>query len=288
MNIFCLAELTDNYLWAIQSGQQVIAIDPPSHHQLLHYMQQHKLNLAALLITHRHADHTSGIAPLLEALPYNIPIFAYDGFELSTSSKPQHISHAETVNIPNFPTLHRIYTPGHTSEHVAYIMEDAGTQHIFSADILFGAGCGRIFDGKPWQLWQSLEKIKQYPAKSRIYAAHEYTLSNLHFAVQIEPDNVRLKQRLKETLVRVKEDKTLCTVPLQLKEELETNPFLRCDNPVVQASVKQWKIKVQLPSAPISAEQQTFMSQLSKSEQLSCHTFCILRQLKTANIIPTP
>ena len=126
------------------------------------------------------------------------------------------------------------FTPGHTTGHIIYWFEKSGC--LFCGDTLFAMGCGRLFEGTPEQMTNSLEKIKKLPRKTKIYCAHEYTENNLQFALSIEKENLHLQKRAE--IVSQLRLKNQPTIPTTLKDEIETNPFLRLDSPVIRKKLK--------------------------------------------------
>ena len=116
-------------------------------------------------------------------------------------------------------------TPGHTRGHISFFLDDPDSPALFPGDTLFTLGCGRLFEGTPEQMWASLSKFSELPDDTRVYGAHEYTLSNAKFAVSVEPENARLAERYREIVAD--RERGLPTVPSTLAEERKTNPFLR-------------------------------------------------------------
>ncbi len=232
MNIIPIPILSDNYVWTLLDTNQptAVIVDPGEAKPVIHFLKQHELTLCGILITHHHWDHTGGIAELKNQ--YDIPIYGpanetIDG--LSVPLQPDQI-----IQLKSFPlTLQVIGIPGHTLGHVAYYSPGI----LFCGDTLFAAGCGRVFEGTAAQMYASLQKIAALPDNTKIYCAHEYTLNNLRFAEQVEPENKKIKERL----VRVSDlrKKNLPSLPSLLKEEKETNPFLRCDSPELIANVEK-------------------------------------------------
>ena len=123
-----------------------------------------------------------------------------------------------------------LHVPGHTRGAVAYLLGDA----LFTGDTLFGAGCGRLFEGTPAQMWESLQRLRALPSSTRVYCGHEYTLANLRFAAHCEPRSAAIQSRLEA--VHARRERGEPSVPFPLSEELQTNPFLRADTPVLAAT----------------------------------------------------
>lgn len=224
LNIIALHAFEDNYIWLIRAphNQQVAIVDPGDARPVLNYLQQHGLTPCAILVTHHHRDHTGGIAALRAR--YDIPVYGPDNKVIGGITHPLH--HDEIISLPAIGAQFQIIaTPGHTLDHLCYYGHGA----LFCGDTLFAAGCGRLFEGSPQQMQQSLEKIRNLPNDTWIYCAHEYTEANLAFARIAEPDNkdIQLREIATKKLRKVAHD----TVPSLLSVEKQTNPFLRWDVP---------------------------------------------------------
>ena len=221
----------DNYLWLIHNGKDAIIVDPGDAVPVQACLNQYQLNLCSILLTHHHADHIGGVANLVSQYS-SIPVFG--PLADQQSGRISAITHGcqqgDSVFIPEL-TLYFdvIEVPGHTSSHIAFYC--AGLSSVFCGDTLFTGGCGRLFEGTPEQMVSSLHKLAALPTSTKVYCAHEYTLSNLRFASAVEPNNRALQTRYKD--VCTAREKGLSTVPSQLDLELQTNPFLRCTSPEI-------------------------------------------------------
>jgi len=214
----------DNYLWLIHNSQNAIIVDPGAAAPVQAYLNQHNLTLCAVLITHHHADHIGGVAELLENARHAIPVYGPEADRARIPTITRGCIDNATVIIPELDLQFQVMTvPGHTSGHIAYYC--AALSSLFCGDTLFAGGCGRLFEGTPTQMLTSLNKIAALPTDTRIYCAHEYTLSNLRFAVAVEPHNTALQDRFQQ--VSAARAKGVATVPSVLATELATNPFLR-------------------------------------------------------------
>lgn len=233
MKIVPIQAFNDNYIWCLGNtgSNSVVVIDPGDAAPVLSYLQRHGLGLSAILVTHKHQDHIGGITRLTGLYP-GIPVYGpclevVEGVTVK-------VGEGESIELLEIAaTLEVLDVPGHTQGHVAYLDKEV----LFCGDTLFAAGCGRVFSGTHAQLYASLKKIASFLPATRLYCAHEYTLDNLGFAAWVEPESVALKQRIERD--RASRRAGLPTVPSTLKEELATNPFLRCHIPqVIKAAEK--------------------------------------------------
>lgn len=231
MDIFPLRAFEDNYIWLLRHERRVAAVDPGDAAPVLAYLAETDAELRAILVTHHHGDHTGGIDPLLARYP--VPVFG-PALE-SIPGITEALREGDTVALPGFPERLRVIdVPGHTRGHIAYYGKGA----LFCGDTLFGCGCGRLFEGSAAQMWASLSKLADLPADTRVYCAHEYTQSNIRFARVVEPDNASLQSR--ETSVNQARAVARATVPFLLRDELATNPFLRCSSSGVVAAAEAY------------------------------------------------
>lgn len=212
----------DNYIWLIAFGaapnRQAAVVDPGEAAPVLDALRQYNLQLAAILVTHHHADHVGGIADLLAT--QTVPVYGPAREPIPHRTHP--LTEGDRVELGELG-LDVIDVPGHTPGHIAYV----GPTMLFCGDTLFGAGCGGLFGGTAAQLHKSLNKIAKLPKEINVYCAHEYTLANLGFARLVEPGNPAVLARAAEA--RAARAQGRATVPSTLAVELETNPFLRCE-----------------------------------------------------------
>ncbi|MDD3354420.1 hydroxyacylglutathione hydrolase [Zoogloea sp.] len=218
MQIIPLPAFHDNYIWLLRNDTHAVVVDPGDASPVIAFLEDHGLSLAAILVTHHHPDHTRGVPALLTR--YSVPVFGPALEEIAGVSHP--VSQGDQVRLPGLDvTLEVMDVPGHTAGHVAYHGEGA----LFCGDTLFAAGCGRLFEGTPAQMFDSLSRLTALPEATLTYCTHEYTLSNLAFAQAVEPDNPHIARRITECgILRAK---GLPTIPFPLGGELLTNPFLR-------------------------------------------------------------
>jgi hydroxyacylglutathione hydrolase len=220
---------SDNYIWMLSNGSSAFVVDPGDADPVLETLSQLQLKLSGILITHHHFDHTGGLAALQSATgcktwgPVDSPAGGYDHL----------LREGDTVDVMGveFSVLE---VPGHTLDHIAFYSE--AEQAVFCGDTLFVGGCGRVFEGDPPQMRRSLQKLRSLPPKTRVFCAHEYTLTNLRFARQVEPDNQQLENFLLEC--EEKRRNNIATVPSILGGECEYNPFLRWDSPAVRDNLR--------------------------------------------------
>ena len=237
----------DNYIWLLRSGTSAVVVDPGDARPVLDVLKREALSLAAILITHHHADHQGGVTELLEAHSASYPasspppVFGPAAESITGASHP--LRGGETILIPgwdvDFQGFQVLAVPGHTRGHLAYY----GAGCLFCGDTLFGAGCGRLFEGTAAQMANSLARLAALADETAVYCAHEYTAANLRFALAVEPGNQRLQDRVHE--VSAARAQNLPTVPSTLALEKATNPFLRCQESEVIASACAQKSGVQ-------------------------------------------
>ena len=229
INIEPIKAFNDNYIWLATTNEGSIVIDPGEAHKTIKYLKENDLNLDAILITHHHFDHTGGIEDMLKFRNVNVygPVN-----NIPSINKQLRDGDLFSVIGINFKIIE---IPGHTLDHIAFFSENNGNPVLFCGDTLFSSGCGRVFEGTFEQMHESILKLKSLPANTKIYSGHEYTQSNLKFAMEVEPLNQKLISRYND--VQDLLNKGIPTLPTTLELELEVNPFLRCQAREVQNSV---------------------------------------------------
>ena len=228
--ITAIPALQDNYIWAIHDHRRAIVVDPGEAAPVLAFLSEERLQLDAILCTHRHHDHTGGIAELREV--YNVPVHGR-----RHPGNPHITNGLREGDRLEFDTLGIAFdileTPGHLDDHLAFFSPAI----LFCGDVLFGAGCGRNFEGTLAQLHHSLQRLAQLPDDTGVYCAHEYTAANLRFALACEPDNTAIQQRIAEVarLGAMKQP----SLPSSIALEKATNSFLRCAEPELIRTLQQ-------------------------------------------------
>ena len=239
MRIHRIPVLSDNYIFLLVDAETGTAavVDPAIAEPVLQLLQELKLELVAIFNTHHHGDHVGGNTQLLRHFPQAV---VYGGAEDRGRIPGQQVflQEGDRVSFIN-REAQVLFVPGHTKAHIAYYFppsEPHEPGELFCGDTLFAGGCGRLFEGTPAQMVDSLSKIRALPDSTRVWCAHEYTLGNLRFAVTVEEQNQMLQARLER--VKVMRQRLEATIPSILGEEKATNPFLRWDQPGLQARVK--------------------------------------------------
>jgi hydroxyacylglutathione hydrolase len=231
-----LKSLSDNYIWMITDTEAgiCVAFDPGNSASVINFLKKNNLSLSGLLVTHHHYDHTGGINELKET--FSVPVYGPRKDNISELTHP--VDDKETINFNKMNLSFTVFiTPGHTRGHVIYYTDDIKPGCLFTGDMLFSGGCGRIFEGTHEQMLESLKKFKNFSQDTRIFPAHEYTQKNLEFASSIEPQNSPIIERLKNVRDLRKNGKP--SVPSSLSDEFSTNPFLRTDCPELKKSVEE-------------------------------------------------
>ncbi len=222
--IIPLRAFADNYIWTIRDGSHAAVVDPGDAQPVLDYLAREKLKLVAILNTHHHADHVGGNAALLAQTP--VPVFGPHDDRIPDTSV--RLADGERFRLPHFDIdMETLEIPGHTRSHIAFY----GDGLLFCGDTLFAAGCGRLFEGTPRQMHDSLTRLARLPDDTRVYCGHEYTLANIKFARAAEPDNRRLPAL--EAEMQALRTRDLPTLPSTIAQEKATNPFLRVAEPAI-------------------------------------------------------
>jgi hydroxyacylglutathione hydrolase len=223
---------SDNYIWLIRTPQGrdgAVVVDPGDARPVNVALDQHGLKLHAILVTHHHPDHVGGVAELAATHAARV----YGPARESMPCEVERLVDGDIVRLADLGLEFAVMdVPGHTLGHIAY----HGHEALFCGDTLFSGGCGRLFEGSPAQMLDSLDRIAALPAATRVFCAHEYTLGNLRFAAEVEPGNATVLEALEATRVLRASDGI--SLPSTIGRERGMNPFLRCREPAVRAAAE--------------------------------------------------
>lgn len=245
MDLLALPAFSDNYLWLLHDGTHALVVDPGDAEPVFAALDQYRLTLTAILVTHHHGDHVGGVAALREKT--GAVVYGPAKERIPEPFVPlSEGDHVQALGV-SFRVLD---VPGHTAGHIAYVADEfEGAPVLFCGDTLFSGGCGRLFEGTPAQMLTSLDKLAALPEATRVCCAHEYTLSNLRFARAVEPANAHLAEYEAHCMaLREAGDPTL---PSTIGVERAINPFLR-------SRLKQITQAVQARSATATDEAAVF------------------------------
>jgi hydroxyacylglutathione hydrolase len=233
LSVEAIPVLNDNYAWLLRDEDAgvVAVVDPGEAAPVEAWLKKRSLTLTHILITHHHGDHIGGLSALKAQYGAHVIGPAADVGRIAGIDEP--VSDGAVITLGNGLCAKVIATPGHTSGHISFWFERG--QALFSADTLFSLGCGRLFEGTPAQMWNSLLKLRALPDETRIFCGHEYSQSNARFALSVDPDNAGLIDRAAE-IGRLR-DAGAITLPALLGAEKRQNPFLRADDPTLAAAV---------------------------------------------------
>ncbi|MGH8505295.1 MAG: hydroxyacylglutathione hydrolase [Stenotrophobium sp.] len=231
LDVSAIPIFLDNYVWLLSDGVDAIVVDPGDAAPVITVLARQQLRLAAVLVTHHHPDHIAGIAELLHGR--DIPVYGPRAEAAKIKTLTQLLDDGDSIDLLG-RKFEIIALPGHTLGHIAYATP--GT--LLCGDTLFSAGCGRLFEGTPAQMWQSLSRLAALPGDTRVYCTHEYTLSNLAFAAAVEPANAAIGAHIE--CVQTLRANRQPSLPTTLTQELQINPFLRTQQPDVTAAASRW------------------------------------------------
>lgn len=228
LDLIPLPAFQDNYIWLLAgAGGDCIVVDPGDATPVLAAASR-GLRPVAILLTHHHNDHVGGVQALLDAYP--VPCFGPDDPRVPAAAV--RVRGGDRVDVPPLGvSFDVIAVPGHTRSHVAF----HGAGLLLSGDTLFSLGCGRLFEGSPAQMLDSLDRLAALPGNTLVCCGHEYTQANGRFAQAAEPGNADCARRLEE--VRAARARGEPSLPVSLASERDCNPFLRADSPAVQESI---------------------------------------------------
>jgi hydroxyacylglutathione hydrolase len=234
--------IKDNYGVLLRDAATgaVAAIDAPNADEVAAALAAKGWKLTHILTTHRHGDHTDGNLALKAAT--GCTIIGPRGEADLVPGIDKQVGHGDSFQFGGFE-VRVLETAGHTKGHISFWMPSA--EVAFVGDTLFAMGCGRVFEGAPELMWESLSRLAALPAQTKVYCGHEYTLANARFALTIEPENAKLQARVKH--VEAQRAKGEMTLPTTIGLELETNPFLRAASPDIRKrlgleTAPDWKV----------------------------------------------
>ncbi|QIZ76833.1 hydroxyacylglutathione hydrolase [Ferrimonas lipolytica] len=221
----------DNYIWCLIHNSNAWVVDPGCAQSVRAFINEHRLTLKGVLVTHHHADHTGGIEELKHSFS-NLTVIGPQSANITGLTTI--VSDQQHIDLSGLPLeLTVVALPGHTLDHIGYYNE----QMLFCGDTLFSGGCGRLFEGTPLQLHNSLQRLTQLPNATKVYCTHEYTCANLRFAVMVEPDNQQLLDYQQQCIDKRAQSQP--TLPSSIEVEKAINPFLRCDQNSVRTSLER-------------------------------------------------
>ncbi len=238
MDIIRIPVLSDNYIFVLYDSltNTAAVVDPAIASPVLKCLKDLNAELIAIFNTHHHSDHIGGNKQLLQEFP---DVCVYGGEEDRGRIPAQKVFLKEGDTVKFADRIgHIFFIPGHTYAHIAYYfppVEGDDTGELFCGDTLFSGGCGRLFEGTPAQMVNSLSKLRNLPDNTRVWCAHEYTLSNLKFALTVDGENIALQNRYDQVMAMG--DRQEATIPSLLGMEKETNPFLRWDKPAIKLAM---------------------------------------------------
>lgn len=230
MNLLALPAFSDNYIWMLHDGRQAAVVDPGDAAPVEAALDAAGLTLATILVTHHHADHVGGVDRLRGRLRGRV----YGPARERIPPPFTPLAGGDRITVLGL-AFEVIDVPGHTAGHIAYVQRDVpAAPLLFCGDTLFSAGCGRLFEGTPQQMADSLARLNALPGDARVCCTHEYTLSNLRFAAAVEPDNAQIADYTRRCQRQRADGQP--TLPSSLALERQVNPFLRCGEPAVAAA----------------------------------------------------
>lgn len=246
VHVHAIPAFTDNYIWMLHDGSNAVVVDPGEAEPVEKALAEMGLSLRAIVLTHLHYDHTWGVPKLLKRWP--VPVY---GPILNEYDRTTHPPFPKPGTVPLDCVTHPVgdgdrvvlddlhmdlivmAVPGHTRGHLAFL--DPARNRVFTGDTLFAGGCGIVLDSMS-DMAQSLDRLASLPEQTEVYGGHEYTLTNLRFAIAVEPNNAALHDRYRAD--QAKRERGLPTLPSTIALEKGTNPFLRMLEPDVAEALR--------------------------------------------------
>ncbi len=228
-NITAIKAFSDNYIWCVHNTKYACVVDPGDAAPVLEFLTHNQLDLLYILITHHHWDHVGGITELKSAYPNAI---IYGPMNPKIDAIEYRLVEGNEIQLKEFDlTLSILETPGHTLDHIVY----KNRELVFCGDTLFSGGCGRMFEGTPEVFYSSLQKLANLPKTTKVFCTHEYTQANLAFGLSVDPSNKKLNDYNDWVEERRKNDQI--TLPSNIGQEIEINPFLRCHSEAIRQTI---------------------------------------------------
>lgn len=232
LQVSAIPAFEDNYIWMVHDGRHAAVVDPGDATPVMHWLAATGHALTAILLTHHHPDHIGGVATLCSQ--HAVPVIGHAEDARRLPPLAMAVRDGDHLPVPGLALgLDVLATPGHTIGHICYHAARAGW--LFCGDTLFSAGCGRMFEGTPAQYQGSLSRLAMLPPETQVFAAHEYTLGNIHFAAALTPADAAVQSALAN--VRALRGGGQTTLPSSIAWERRHNPFLRCDDAEIAAAV---------------------------------------------------
>ncbi|HWZ89994.1 MAG TPA: hydroxyacylglutathione hydrolase [Polyangiaceae bacterium] len=248
MQVVIVPCLKDNYAYLLLSpgSKRAVVVDPSEAEPVAQALHERGLELGAILATHHHPDHVGGNVELVRRFP-GVIVFGHASDRGRIPEQTEFLTDGASVEVEGL-SFRALHIPGHTLGAVGY----AGEGAVFTGDTLFAGGCGRLFEGTPAQMYQSLNvTLAALPDETLVYCGHEYTASNLKFAAHLEPGNAAISNKARH--VAEQRAHGVPTVPSTLGEEKATNPFMRCDSPEIIAHLSHALSADRSPAAILGA-----------------------------------
>ena len=235
MRIVTVPCRSDNYAYLLicEQSQLAAVVDPSLAEPVLAAIESEGVGVGAIWNTHHHFDHVTGNETIAAKFS-GCPIIGHESDRGRIPGQTEFVKDGDLVRVGSEVRAEVIFNPGHTSGAVSYYLQEPGA--VFTGDTLFAAGCGRLFEGSAGQMYESLLRLTSLPAETKVYCGHEYTESNLEFAMAVEPENALIAERLE--LVRALRRAGKSSMGFTIAGERQTNVFVRTDEPSVRQAVK--------------------------------------------------